>query len=243
MRVPGTSAPISSTAFARTAVLPIPGSPTTVRAPPWPCAAASARATRVPTTAAAAGQGLVVVRRAQQEGGSRERVRTRGIPDVGHPSASAGYRRGLDTRRDVKEYRWALEPDWPRSEIAGRTIGGWSISSARASTCSTSSPPAEELRTAVPGLRTAADGESPVLVGITDRRVLVVGRWRADASDRHGPRTGVSVVDATPHVAGLARAASIEMETGDTISFDLDDHTMDRLWAAMDGLAGVTGVG
>jgi hypothetical protein len=103
--------------------------------------------------------------------------------------------------------------------------------------------PAEELRTAVPGLRTAADGESPVLVGITDRRVLVVGRWRVDASERQGPRAGVSVVDATPHVAGLARAASIEMGSGDTISFDLDDHTMDRMWAAMDGLAGVTGVG
>ena len=103
--------------------------------------------------------------------------------------------------------------------------------------------PAEELRTAVPGLRTAADGESPVLVGITDRRVLVVGRWRMDASERQGPRAGVSVVDATPHVAGLARAASIEMVSGDTISFDLDDHTMDRLWAAMDDLAGVTGVG
>ena len=103
--------------------------------------------------------------------------------------------------------------------------------------------PGEELRTAVPGLRTAADGESPVLVGITDRRVLVVGRWRANASDRSGLQTGVSVVDATPHVAGLAGAASIEMGTGDTISFDLDDHTMDRLWAATDGLMGVTGVG
>ncbi len=104
--------------------------------------------------------------------------------------------------------------------------------------------PAEELRTAVPGLRTAADGESPVLVGITDRRVLVVGRWRADANEQRRPRAGVTVVDATPHVAaGLARTASIEMDSGDTISFDLDDHTMDRLWAAMDGLAGVTGVG
>jgi hypothetical protein len=103
--------------------------------------------------------------------------------------------------------------------------------------------PREELRTAVPGLRTAADGESPVLIGITDRRVLVVGRQRADAGERLGAQPGVSVVDVTPHVAGLGRASSIEMADGDTIAFDLDDHTMDRLWESMDGVAGITGVG
>jgi hypothetical protein len=103
--------------------------------------------------------------------------------------------------------------------------------------------PAEELRTAVPGLRTAVDGESPVLIGITDRRVLVVGRLRPDVGERLGPPTGVSFVDVTPHVAGMRRVASIEMEDGGTIAFDLDDHTMDRLWKSMDGLAGITGVG
>jgi hypothetical protein len=103
--------------------------------------------------------------------------------------------------------------------------------------------PAEELRTAVPGLRTAADGESPVLIGITDRRVLVVGRRRADAGDRLGAQLGVSVVDVTSHVAEFGRAASIEMADGDTIAFDLDDHTMDRLWQSVDGLAGITGAG
>jgi hypothetical protein len=54
---------------------------------------------------------------------------------------------------------------------------------------------------------------------------------------------GVSVVDVTPHVAGFGRAASIEMADGDTIAFDLDDHTMDRLWQSVDGLAGITGAG
>jgi hypothetical protein len=103
--------------------------------------------------------------------------------------------------------------------------------------------PAEELRTAVPGLRTAADGESPVLIGITDRRVLVVSRQRADAGACLGAQLGVCVMDVTPHVAGLGRAASIEMADGDTIAFDLDDHTMDRLWESMDGLAGISGVG
>ena len=98
--------------------------------------------------------------------------------------------------------------------------------------------PAEELRTAVPGLRTAADGESPVLIGVTDRRALVIGRWRADAGEGSGLRAGISVVDLTPHVAGLRRVDSIAMETGDTIAFDLDDHTMDRLWASMDQVAG-----
>jgi hypothetical protein len=103
--------------------------------------------------------------------------------------------------------------------------------------------PCEELRTAVPGLRTAADGESPVLIGITDRRVLVVGRQRTDAGERLGVQLGIGVVDVTPHVAGLGRTASIEMADGDTIAFDLDDHTMDRLWESVDGLAGITGVG
>ena len=54
--------------------------------------------------------------------------------------------------------------------------------------------PAEELRTAVPGLRIAADVERPVLIGITDRRVLVVGRTSAA-----GPGGG-SGLRATFHV-------------------------------------------
>src|SRR5829696_7563991 len=44
--------------------------------------------------------------------------------------------------------------------------------------------PAEELRAVVPGMRsTPADGQEQVLIGVTDRRVVLVGRRsRSDAA-------------------------------------------------------------
>ena len=88
-----------------------------------------------------------------------------------HPSGREGVPMGAGARLAEERDRW--EDHWRMVNL-----------SVRASTCSTFLSPAEELRTAVPGLRTTADGESPVLVGITDRRVLVVGRWRMDANGR-----------------------------------------------------------
>ena len=162
MRAPGTSAPISSTAFARTAVLPIPGSPTTVRAPPWPSAAPSARATRVPIDRTAAGEDLVVVRRAQQEGrisGAGRNTgypRCRAPPGLGrlsawsrHPSGHEGVPMGAGARLAEERDRW--EDHWRMVDLEREGEHLLDLLS-----------PAEELRTAVPGLRTAADGESPV---------------------------------------------------------------------------------
>jgi hypothetical protein len=104
--------------------------------------------------------------------------------------------------------------------------------------------PAEELRTAVPGLRVAADVEWPVLIGITDRRVLVVSRTSvAESGGGSGLRTTVSVDDVTAESAGFARGAVMPVADGGSIAFDLDERALDRLWSAMDGLAGTTGVG
>ncbi len=38
---------------------------------------------------------------------------------------------------------------------------------------------AEELRAVVPGVRDGSLCRAPVLIGVTDRRILVVGRWPA----------------------------------------------------------------
>jgi hypothetical protein len=103
--------------------------------------------------------------------------------------------------------------------------------------------PSEELRTAVPGLRMAADGESAVLIGITDQRVLVVGRWWvAEPGGGSRLRTEFSVEDVTCHVYLSTPTASLEV-AGGTIKLDLDDAALDRLWASMGDLAGTTGVG
>jgi hypothetical protein len=100
----------------------------------------------------------------------------------------------------------------------------------------------EELRTAVPGLRTAADGTSAVLIGITDQRVLVVGRWwDAEPGGGSGLRD-ISVEDVTGHVYLSTPTASFEV-AGGTITLDLDDDALDRLRASMGDLAGTTGVG
>jgi hypothetical protein len=102
--------------------------------------------------------------------------------------------------------------------------------------------PAEELRTAVPGLLIATDGESPVLIGITDQRILVVGRgWDAGPGGGSGLRTLISVDDVTDHVQS-STPASLQV-AGGTIELDLDDAALDRLWASMGDLAGTTGVG
>ena len=103
--------------------------------------------------------------------------------------------------------------------------------------------PSEELRTAVPGLRTTAGGTSAVLIGITDQRVLVVGRWwDAEPGGGSGLRTEMSVDDVTRHVDMSMRMSSFEV-AGGTIKLDLDDDAHDRLWASMGDLAGTTGVG
>jgi hypothetical protein len=104
--------------------------------------------------------------------------------------------------------------------------------------------PTEELQAAVPGLRTAPDGESPVLIGVTDRRALVIGgRRRGETGSGTGFQSGIGVDDVTTWVAGFVRGAPMVVADGDTIALDLDDHALDRLWRSMDELATAAGVG
>ena len=58
--------------------------------------------------------------------------------------------------------------------------------------------PAEELRAVIPAMRTSiADGDEQVLIGVTDRRVVVVGRpGRSEA-------TPIRVVDVDPMLDDL----------------------------------------
>ena len=64
--------------------------------------------------------------------------------------------------------------------------------------------PAEELRAVIPGMRTTpADGEEQVLVGVTDRRVVVVGRRKR--SDRE-PLRVIDVTHGIPATAVLQGA-------------------------------------
>lgn len=91
--------------------------------------------------------------------------------------------------------------------------------------------PAEELRAAVPGLKTTdADGDEQVLIGVTDRRVVVIGRHRTpDAS------WTVRVADATRCAATVERRGTVPFDGG-RLEFDLDDDALTRLWAQVDGV-------
>jgi hypothetical protein len=82
------------------------------------------------------------------------------------------------------------------------------------------------------------------LIGITDQRVLVVSRTTAAGpGGGSGLRATFDVDDITAQSVGFDRGAVMPVADGGTIAFDLDEPALDRLWSAMDALAGTTGVG
>jgi len=89
--------------------------------------------------------------------------------------------------------------------------------------------PAEELRAAVPGRHTSdVDGEEQVLIGVTDRRVVIIGRRRTpDAS------WIVRAADATRCAATVERRGTVPYDGG-RLELDLDDDALTRLWARVD---------
>ncbi|MET0147307.1 MAG: hypothetical protein ABW328_21365 [Ilumatobacteraceae bacterium] len=88
--------------------------------------------------------------------------------------------------------------------------------------------PSEELRAAVPGRRTSMiDGDEQVLIGVTDRRVLIIGRRTADAN------SAVRVADATSCASTIERAALMQVPGGH-LELDIDQEGMSRLWARVD---------
>jgi hypothetical protein len=98
--------------------------------------------------------------------------------------------------------------------------------------------PAEELLAAVPGRRTSdTEVDDQVLIGVTDRRVLVIGRRRAADSS-----WTLGVADATTCAAKLDRNGVMPFR-GDRLVLDLDEDALRRLWDKVDGLPPGAGFG
>jgi hypothetical protein len=91
----------------------------------------------------------------------------------------------------------------------------------------------EELVAVAPGMRsTPADGESQVLIAVTDRRVIVVGRSRTEAAD-------LRVVDVTDCSATAPRETKRVPHFDGHLTFDLDDASLARIWARIDDVQGM----
>jgi hypothetical protein len=91
----------------------------------------------------------------------------------------------------------------------------------------------EELLAVVPGMRSRpADGEQQVLIAVTDRRVVVVGRNGSD--DALGPR----IIDVTKCSTTAPRAERRLAHDGGHLTLDLDDAAIARLWEHIDGATG-----
>ena len=87
----------------------------------------------------------------------------------------------------------------------------------------------EELCAVVPGMRSQSElGEQQVLIAVTDRRVVVVGRSKGDATD---PR----VVDVTRCSTRAPREVRRLPHDGGHLTLDLDDASLARIWMHIDG--------
>ena len=91
----------------------------------------------------------------------------------------------------------------------------------------------EELVAVVPGMRsTPADGDSQVLIAVTDRRVVVVGRSKTEVDV-------LRVVDVTDCSTTVARDSKRVPHLGGHLTLDLDDASIARIWARIDDVRGV----
>jgi hypothetical protein len=91
--------------------------------------------------------------------------------------------------------------------------------------------PSEELRAVVPAMRCRqAEGAEQVLVGVTDRRVVLIGRRaRSEASP-------VALVDVTDCAARAPRGQHVVPHHDGHLTFDVDAEALARLWAHIDDL-------
>jgi len=93
--------------------------------------------------------------------------------------------------------------------------------------------PDEELVVLVPGMRsTPADGESQVLIAVTDRRVVVVGRSRTEPED-------LRIVDVTGCSTTVPRESRRVPHFDGYLTLDLDDASIARIWARIDDVRGM----
>jgi hypothetical protein len=91
----------------------------------------------------------------------------------------------------------------------------------------------EELVAVVPGMRsTPAEGESQVLIAVTDRRVVVVGRTRTESRE-------LRIVDVTDCSATVSRGSKRVPHLDGHLTLDLDDASIARIWARIDDVHGM----
>lgn len=91
--------------------------------------------------------------------------------------------------------------------------------------------PAEELRAVIPAMRcTPSVGEEQVLVGVTDRRVVLIGRRaRSETSP-------VRLVDVTDCASMAPRGEHVVPHDGGHLAFDVDGDALARMWDRIDAL-------
>jgi hypothetical protein len=91
----------------------------------------------------------------------------------------------------------------------------------------------EQLVAVVPGMRSVPEeGEIQVLIAVTDRRVVVVGRSRTEAKD-------LRVVDVTGCSTTVPRESKRVPHFDGHLTFDLDDASIARIWARIDDVRGM----
>jgi hypothetical protein len=90
--------------------------------------------------------------------------------------------------------------------------------------------PSEELRTVVPAMRsTSSDGIEQVLIGVTDRRVVIVAQHRADSAT-------LRVIDVTHCAPDAPRGSRVVPHDDGHVEFDLDEDSIARMWAHVDAV-------
>jgi hypothetical protein len=88
--------------------------------------------------------------------------------------------------------------------------------------------PAEEIRAVIPCMRsTPHDGDEQVLIGVTDRRVVLVGRT---PSDLERPRA----IDVTDCASTAPRGQRLLPHHGGHLELDSDDDAIARMWSQID---------
>ena len=100
---------------------------------------------------------------------------------------------------------------------------------------------AEELRVVVPAVREGSSCGAPVLIGVTDRRILVVGRRPAadaDQGSHDDPMYVTTALTASLEEARDGRGTRLGLPGAE---FGLDPVALDRLWEHVDGQQGASG--
>jgi hypothetical protein len=93
--------------------------------------------------------------------------------------------------------------------------------------------PAEELVALVPGTHSTPGGvDNQVLVAVTDRRVIVVGRSRRASGE-------LRIIDVTECSTTSPRLVRQVPHVDGHLMFDLDDAAIARMWARIDDVHGL----